>query len=84
MKNYNVRVSLQLDFNFISSAGDTLSPNEITASIINMLKASGVKNVANLQGYQENNIDFKIENLQQITSPEEDIETDLEEFDIFS
>lgn len=84
MKQYNTRVSVQLDFNFISSAGDSMTQNEIIAGIVNMLKSAGVRNITGLQGYQENNVNFKVENIQQISSPEEDIETDLEEFDIFN
>lgn len=83
MKNYNTRVSVQLDFNFLSSAGDSLKPNEIKAGIINMLNSIGIQGVANLQGFQQNSINFKVEDIKKVASPEDEIENDLMEFDIF-
>lgn len=83
MKNYNTRVSVQLDFNFLSSAGDSLSPEEIKAGIINMLNSIGIQGISNLQGFQQNNINFRIEDLKRVASPEDEIENDLAEFDIF-
>ena len=83
MKNYNTKVSVQLDFNFLSSAGDSLSPNEIKAGIVNMLNSIGVQGISNLQGYQENNIKFVVEEIVKMPSPEDIIENDLAEFDIF-
>ena len=83
MKNYNTRVSVQLDFNFLSSAGDSLSPEEIKAGVINMLNSIGVQGISSLQGFQQNNINFRIEDLKRVASPEDEIENDLAEFDIF-
>lgn len=83
MKNYNTRVSIQLDFNFLSSAGDSLDTNEVKAGIINMLNSIGIQGVANLQGFQQNSINFKVEDIKKVASPEDEIENDLMEFDIF-
>lgn len=83
MKNYNTKVSVQLDFNFLSSAGDSLDPNEVKAGIINMLNSIGIQGITNLQGYQQNSLDFKVEDIKKIASPEDEIENDLMEFDIF-
>lgn len=79
MKQYNTRVILQLDFNFINSAGDTMSQDEIIKGVINMLKNSvSIRNIPRLKGYQKNSVNFKVENIQQISSLEEDIITNLE------
>lgn len=83
MKNYNTRVRVEMDFNFLSSAGDSLSPEEIKAGIVNMLNSIGVQGVFSLQGFQQNNLNFKIEDIKKVASPEDEIENDLAEFDIF-
>ena len=83
MKNYNTRVSVQLDFNFLSSAGDSLKTNEVKAGIINMLNSIGIQGIANLQGFQQNSLNFKVEDIKKVASPEDEIENDLMEFDIF-
>lgn len=83
MKQYNTRVTVQLDFNFLNSAGDSMSPDEIKAGIINMLNSIGINNIDKLQGFQQNNINFKVESMNKVASPEDEIETDLMEYDLF-
>ena len=83
MQQYNTRVSVQLDFNFINSAKDNISQNEIIAGLINMLNNVGIEGVTSLQGFQQNSINFKVEDIRKIAAPEDEIENDLAEFDIF-
>lgn len=83
MKQYNTRVTVQLDFNFLNSAGDSMSPDEIKAGVINMLNTVGVSGINKLQGFQQNNINFKVESMNKVASPEDEIETDLMEYDLF-
>lgn len=83
MKQYNTKVSVQLDFNFLNSAGDSMSPNEIKANVINMLNRVGIANISSLQGFQQNSITFKVEEMIKMASPEDEIENDLAEYDIF-
>lgn len=83
MQQYNTRVSVQLDFNFINSAKDNMSQNEIIAGLINMLNNVGIEGVTSLQGFQQNSINFKVEDIRKIAEPEDEIENDLAEFDIF-
>lgn len=83
MQQYNTRVNVQLDFNFINSAKDSMSQNEIIAGIINMLNNVGIEGVTSLQGFQQNSINFKVEDIRKIAAPEDEIENDLAEFDIF-
>lgn len=83
MQQYNTRVSVQLDFNFINSAKDNMSQNEIIAGLINMLNNVGIEGVTSLQGFQQNSINFKVEDIRKIAAPEDEIENDLAEFDIF-
>ena len=83
MKQYNTRVTVQLDFNFLNSAGDSMSPDEIKAGVINMLNTVGVSGINKLQGFQQNNINFKVESMNKVVSPEDEIETDLMEYDLF-
>lgn len=83
MKQYNTRVSVQLDFNFLNSADNEKKEHEIIANIINMLNSVGVEGLTSLQGFQQNSINFKVEDIKKIASPEDEIENDLAEFDIF-
>lgn len=83
MQQYNTRISVQLDFNFINSAKDNMSQNEIIAGLINMLNNVGIEGVTSLQGFQQNSINFKVEDIRKIAAPEDEIENDLAEFDIF-
>lgn len=83
MKQYNTRVSVQLDFNFLNSAEDEKKEHEVIASVINTLKSVGVGGLTSLQGFQQNSINFKVEDVKRVASPEDEIENDLAEFDIF-
>lgn len=83
MKQYNTRVSVQLDFNFLNSADNEKKEHEIIANVINMLNSVGVGGLTSLQGFQQNSINFKVEDIKKIASPEDEIENDLAEFDIF-
>lgn len=83
MKQYNTKVSVQLDFNFLNSADDEKKEHEIIANVINVLNSVGVEGLTSLQGFQQNSITFKVEDIKKIASPEDEIENDLAEFDIF-
>lgn len=83
MKQYNTRVSVQLDFNFLNNAEDKKKENEIIASVVNMLNSVGIGGLTSLQGFQQNSINFKVEDIKKVASPEDEIENDLAEFDIF-
>ena len=83
MKQYNTRVSVQLDFNFLNNADDEKKEHEIIANVINVLNSVGVEGLTSLQGFQQNSITFKVEDIKKIASPEDEIENDLAEFDIF-
>ena len=83
MKQYNTRVSVQLDFNFLNNADDEKKEHEIIANVINVLNSVGVEGLTSLQGFQQNSITFKVEDIKKIVSPEDEIENDLAEFDIF-
>lgn len=83
MKQYNTRVSVQLDFNFLNSVDNEKKEHEIIANVINVLNSVGVEGLLSLQGFQQNSINFKVEDIKKIASPEDEIENDLAEFDIF-
>lgn len=83
MKQYNTRVSVQLDFNFLNNADNEKKEHEIIANVINVLNSVGVEGLTSLQGFQQNSITFKVEDIKKIASPEDEIENDLAEFDIF-
>lgn len=83
MKQYNTRVSMQLNFNFINNVENEKKEHEIIANVINTLKSIGVEGLSSLQGFQQNNISFTVEDIKSIASVEDEIENDLAEFDIF-
>jgi len=81
--NYNARISVKLDFNFLNNASDSLHPDDVRKGILQLLSGLSIGDLSNLQGFQQNNINFTVEDITKMPSPEDEIENDLMEFDIF-
>lgn len=83
MEKYNTRVSVQLDFNFVNTADGSLHPEEVREGVMQILNSLDIKDLGNLQGFQQNSINFAVKDIKKLSSPEDEIENDLMEYDIF-
>lgn len=84
MAQYNVNATITLDVNFLIEAEKGIGVTDMTVLTREAIEQVGFSNMNKmLQGYRENHMTVKVNNTTRIASPEDDIENDLMEFDIF-
>lgn len=84
MAQYNVKATITLDVNFLLEAEKGLGPIDMTVIAREAIERVGVSNMnKTLQAYRENHLAVKVNDYTRVASPEDDIENDLMEFDIF-
>ena len=84
MAQYNVKATITLDVNFLLEAEKGLGPIDMTVIAMEAIERVGISNMDKmLPAYKENHLAVKVKDYTRVASPEDDIENDLMEFDIF-
>ena len=84
MAQYNVKATITLDVNFLIETEKGIKNTDMTALTREVIEQVGISNMDKvLQGYRENHMIVKVNDYTRLASPEDDIENDLMEFDIF-